>query len=117
MKNNASNPLPKLCFTRGEAAEIINVSPATLDRLVRRQKIHPLRDTRRPMFPIWEIERFLRGESEIRKDLYFNQSNGEEFESKRRLKIGENDSGESKDRRDQAKRGGDKFDHDQTADE
>lgn len=72
MKNTTTtNPLPKLCFNRVETAKIINVSPATLDRLVCRERIFPLRDTSRPMFPIWEIERFLRGEKEVRSEPYW----------------------------------------------
>lgn len=73
MKNNTSASLPKLCFTREETAQIINASPATLDRLVRRERIFPLRNTRRPMFPIWEIERFLRGDKEANRNTYWTE--------------------------------------------
>ena len=51
---------PKLALTRVEAADALNVSPATLDRLVRRGLLHPSRAVRRPLFSIAEIERFLR---------------------------------------------------------
>ena len=50
----------KLALTRVEAADAISVSPATLDRLVRRGLIRPSRATGRPLFAIEEIERFLR---------------------------------------------------------
>jgi hypothetical protein len=50
----------KLAFTRVEAAEAINVSPATLDRLTKRGLLRPSRATRRPLYSISEIERFLR---------------------------------------------------------
>jgi hypothetical protein len=51
---------PKLALTRVEAADALNVSPATVDRLVRRGLLHPSRALRRPLFAIAEIERFLR---------------------------------------------------------
>jgi DNA-binding transcriptional MerR regulator len=51
---------PKLAFTRVEAADAVSVSPATLDRLVKRGLIRPSRATGRPLFSIAEIERFLR---------------------------------------------------------
>jgi len=51
---------PKLALTRVEAADALNVSPATLDRLVRRGLLHPSRTVPRPLFAIAEIERFLR---------------------------------------------------------
>jgi hypothetical protein len=51
---------PKLALTRVEAANALDVSPATLDRLVKRGLLHPSRALRRPLFAITEIERFLR---------------------------------------------------------
>jgi DNA-binding transcriptional MerR regulator len=51
---------PKLALTRVEAAEALDVSPATLDRLVKRGLLRPSRALRRPLFSIAEIERFLR---------------------------------------------------------
>lgn len=51
---------PKLALTRVEAADALNISPATLDRLVKRGLMRPSRACRRPLFPIAEIERFLR---------------------------------------------------------
>lgn len=51
---------PKLALTRVEAAGVINVSPATIDRLVKRGLLRPSRALRRPLFSIVEIERFLR---------------------------------------------------------
>lgn len=50
----------KLALTRTEAAQSIGVSPITVDRLVKRGLLNPSRATRRPLFPVWEIERFLR---------------------------------------------------------
>ena len=39
---------------------MLNISPASLDRLVRRGMINPSRSLRRPLFCIKELERFLR---------------------------------------------------------
>lgn len=52
--------VPKLALTRVEAADALDVSPATLDRLVKRGLLRPSRALRRPLFAIAEIERFLR---------------------------------------------------------
>jgi hypothetical protein len=51
---------PKLALTRVEAADALDVSPATLDSLVKRGLLRPSRALRRPLFSIAEIERFLR---------------------------------------------------------
>jgi DNA-directed RNA polymerase specialized sigma24 family protein len=51
---------PKLALTRVEAADALDVSSATLDRLVKRGLLRPSRALRRPLFAIAEIERFLR---------------------------------------------------------
>ena len=51
---------PKLALTRVEAADALDVSPATLDRLANRGLIFPCRATGRPLYAIAEIERFLR---------------------------------------------------------
>jgi ribosomal protein S20 len=56
----AGAKLPKLALTRTEAAEALGVAPVTIDRLTKRGLLHPSRATRRPLYPIWEIERFLR---------------------------------------------------------
>lgn len=53
-------PLPKLAVSRLEAAQIISVSPASLDRLVERGLLKPSRALRKPLFLITELERFLR---------------------------------------------------------
>jgi len=51
---------PKLAFTRDETAKVIGQSAVTVDRLTKRGLLLPSRATRRPIYPIWEIERFLR---------------------------------------------------------
>lgn len=54
------NNKQKLALSRAEAAEALGISPVTLDRLAQRGLLKPSRATRRPLYPIWEIERFLR---------------------------------------------------------
>ena len=54
----------KLAFTRDEVAEKLSLSPATIDRLTKRGLLRPSRATRRPLYPAWEIERFLRETAE-----------------------------------------------------
>ena len=63
MKTSHTQPndgVPKLALTRAEAAEAIGVTPVTIDRLAKRGLLIPSRATRRPLYPVWEIERFLR---------------------------------------------------------
>jgi hypothetical protein len=58
-----SEKTPKLALTRCEVAFALGVSPITVDRLTRRGLLCPKRATRRPLYPIWERERFLKTES------------------------------------------------------
>lgn len=53
----------KLALSRAEAAEILGLSAVTVDRLTLRGLLRPSRATRRPLYPVWEIERFLRDTS------------------------------------------------------
>ncbi|MCG8602617.1 MAG: helix-turn-helix domain-containing protein [Verrucomicrobiales bacterium] len=53
-------PVPKLALSRREAAQAIGVSAVTIDRLTTRGLLNPSRATRRPLYPVTEIERFLR---------------------------------------------------------
>jgi len=57
---NTSNEVPKLALNRCEAAEALGMSPATIDRLTQRGLLRPCRATRRPLYAIKEIERFLK---------------------------------------------------------
>jgi hypothetical protein len=50
----------KLALNRAEAAEALGVSPATLDRLTLRGLLRPSRATRRPLYAVKELERFLK---------------------------------------------------------
>jgi hypothetical protein len=52
--------VPKLALNRVEAAEAISQSPATVDRLTKRGLLRASRATRRPLYAIKEIERFLK---------------------------------------------------------
>jgi len=52
--------LPRLAYSRTEAGKILGVAPVTIDRLAKRGLLHPSRATRRPLYPLWELERFLR---------------------------------------------------------
>jgi hypothetical protein len=56
---------PKLALTREEAAKAIGQSAVTIDRLTKRGLLNPSRATRRPVYPVWEIERFLRDTSRV----------------------------------------------------
>ena len=51
--------LPKLGLTRVEAAQALGVSAVTVDRLTKRGLLRPSRATRRPIYSIHELERFL----------------------------------------------------------
>jgi hypothetical protein len=55
---------PKLALNRIEAAEALSLSPATIDRLTLRGLLRPSRATRRPMYSVKELERFLKDTTE-----------------------------------------------------
>jgi len=50
----------RLQIGRAEASRRLGCSPWTLDRLVRRGLIHPNVATRHPMYPLKELERFIK---------------------------------------------------------
>jgi DNA-binding transcriptional MerR regulator len=50
--------IPKLMFTRAEAAQALGLSVVTIDRLTERGLIKPNRATRRPLFSLSELTRF-----------------------------------------------------------
>lgn len=56
---------PKLALTREEAGEALGISAVTVDRLAKRGLLRPSRATRRPLYSIPEIERFLRETSAL----------------------------------------------------
>jgi hypothetical protein len=58
--DNSKSAPPKLALNRVEAANAIGVSPATLDRLTIRGLLRPSRATRRPIYSVKELERFLK---------------------------------------------------------
>jgi predicted site-specific integrase-resolvase len=53
-----------LALTREETARALGVSAVTVDRLAKRGLLHPSRAIRRPVYPVWEVERFLRESSQ-----------------------------------------------------
>ena len=64
MNKLSKEKISRLSFSRTEAAEILGLSPITVDRLTKRGLLNPSRVTRRPLYPIWELERFLKETSE-----------------------------------------------------
>jgi hypothetical protein len=56
----STGTVPKLALNRIEAAEAIGQSPATIDRLTKRGLLRPSRATRRPIYSVKELERFLK---------------------------------------------------------
>ena len=56
--------VPKLALTRIEAAEALGLTPVTIDRLAKRGLLRPSRATRRPLYSVAEIERFLKDTSQ-----------------------------------------------------
>ena len=62
MKNEQinQNTVPKLALTREETAQAISVHPITISRLTEKGILRPSRATRRPLYSIEEIQRFLR---------------------------------------------------------
>jgi hypothetical protein len=57
---SSSAPAIKLALSRNEVAAALGVSPITVDRLAARGLLKPSRATRRPLYAVWEIERFLK---------------------------------------------------------
>tara|TARA_A200000113_G_scaffold224759_2_gene243492 strand:- start:1117 stop:1323 length:207 start_codon:yes stop_codon:yes gene_type:complete len=64
MNKLSKENMSRLSFSRTEVAEILGLSPITIDRLTKRGLLNPSRATRRPLYPIWELERFLKETSE-----------------------------------------------------
>lgn len=64
-QQSAISNVLKLSLTREEAAVALGISPATIDRLIKRGLLRPSRATRRPLLPVIELDRFLRDTSEV----------------------------------------------------
>ena len=58
--SNISIATPRFAYTREEAASLLGVSPATLDRVTKRGLLRPSRATRRPLYSSEELQRFVR---------------------------------------------------------
>ncbi|EDY21116.1 hypothetical protein CfE428DRAFT_1409 [Chthoniobacter flavus Ellin428] len=50
----------RLALTRYEAAQSLGISPSQIDKLTKRGLLRPSRATRRPLYPVQELLRFLR---------------------------------------------------------
>lgn len=61
MSKLSSSAELKLALTRQEAARALGISATTVDRLTRAGKLKPVRVTRRPLYAVEELERFLSG--------------------------------------------------------
>ena len=59
LEQDSKNAL-RLALTRKQVADALGVSAITVDRLAARGLLHPSRATRRPLYPVEEIQRFLR---------------------------------------------------------
>jgi len=59
-RKSIQTTVPKLALTREETAQAIGVHPITISRLTADGKLRPSRATRRPLYSVIEIERFLR---------------------------------------------------------
>lgn len=53
--------IARLAYTTEEAAAALGIKPTTIWRLCKRGLLNPNRATRRPLFAVSEIERFLEG--------------------------------------------------------
>jgi hypothetical protein len=53
-------PAIRLALTRKQTAAALGISPITVDRLTKRKLLRPSRATRRPLYSVKELERFLR---------------------------------------------------------
>ncbi len=59
-RERTSTAAPRFAYTRIEAAGMLGVSAATVDRLTKRGLLRPSRATRRPLYTAEEILRFFR---------------------------------------------------------
>jgi len=61
--DKAKPTLQKLAYTREEAAQVLGVCPMTISRLTEKGQLRPNRATRRPLYSLDELTRFLRDET------------------------------------------------------
>jgi len=54
-----AEPVTRLAYTAAETAAALGIKETTLWRLTKRGLLHPNRATRRPLYAVSEIERFL----------------------------------------------------------
>jgi hypothetical protein len=65
--DGASQTIPRLAFTRKEAAQALGLSVVTIDRLTERGLLKPSRHTRRPLYSLGELTRFAEAPSNRNK--------------------------------------------------
>jgi hypothetical protein len=58
-KSEIGQSIQRLALTTNETAAALGVKPTTVWRLTQRGLLNPNRATRRPLYPVAEIERFL----------------------------------------------------------
>jgi DNA-binding transcriptional MerR regulator len=58
--NKTKKSVARLAYTTEETADALGVKKTTVWRLTQRGLLKPNRATRRPLYPVSEIERFLR---------------------------------------------------------
>ena len=66
--HHAGTNISKLALTRTQAAQALGIRPLTFDRLIKRGLLHPSGATRRPLYSVKEIERFLSETTGLLKD-------------------------------------------------
>ena len=59
--DSSDRPVARLALTTQETADALGVDTVTVWRLTKRGLLKPNRATRRPLYPISDIERFLEG--------------------------------------------------------
>jgi excisionase family DNA binding protein len=66
---HGTSPLPKLLFTRTEAAQMLALSLRTIDTLVMNKQLKAVRIGRAVRIPLDELQRFLRRDHSTDKGL------------------------------------------------
>lgn len=59
-QNPFADTAGRLALTRYEAAHALGISVSEIDKLTKRGLLRPSRATRRPLYAVFELERFLR---------------------------------------------------------
>jgi hypothetical protein len=74
MSHQITSPtIPKLTFTRKEAAIALGLSVPTIDRLTQRGLLKATRHTRRPLYALTELNRFAEAPARASKSIAAKQ--------------------------------------------